>query len=80
MYVCICVFFHQQGLTKDSVHCILVNVRPQAEEDPSTQHENGGSPTKTVAPVELVIGLKYCSIDELDWVENQSAGLQNHYK
>lgn len=68
----------QQRLTKGSVHGVFVYVRPQAEQDPAAQHEDGGSPAEPVAPVELVIGLQDCSVDELDWVEDQSAGLQNH--
>lgn len=75
-YGCVC---SGRGLSKDSVHCVFVYVRPQAEEDPSTQHEDGGSPAESIAPVKLVIGLKNCSINELDRVEDQSAGLQNHW-
>lgn len=76
--VCLCVYFQRRQLQWDSVHCILVYVRPQAEEDPSTQHEDGGSPAEPVAPVELVICLQNRSINEFDWVEDQSAGLKNH--
>lgn len=61
-----------------SVHSILVKVRPQAEQDPSAQHEDGGPPAKPVAPVELVVGLQNRPVDELDRVQDQSAGLQNH--
>lgn len=77
MWLWLCV--QREGLKKDSVHCVLVHVRPQAEEDPSTQHEDGGSPAEPIAPVKLVIGLKNCSINELDRVEDESAGLQNHW-
>ena len=64
---------------RDLVHCILVYVRPQAEEDPSAQHEDGGPPAEPVAPVKLMVRLENRPVDELDRVEDESAGLQNHW-
>ena len=78
--VCVCVLSSGQGgRRKDSVHCVLVYIRPQAKENSSAQHEDGGSPAEPVAPVELVVGLKNRPVDELDGIEDQSAGLQDHW-
>lgn len=78
--LCVCVYVCiSSSLRKVSVQAILVHVRPKAEEDPAAQHEDGGPPAEAVAPVELVIGLKNRAVDELDRVEHQSAGLQDHW-
>ena len=73
MRVCVCVC-----ACACSVHGVFVNVSPKAEQDAAPQHEDGGPPAQPVAPVELMVGLQYCAVQELDGVENQSAGLNHH--
>lgn len=84
MGVCVCVCELPAGGQAGaggrvkSVHGVLVYVRRQAEEDAAAQHEDGGAPAEAVAPVKLVVGLQHRPVDELDGVEDQSAGLQHH--
>lgn len=77
--VCLCTSGGRTGGRRVKlVHGVLVYVRRQAEEDAAAQHEDGGAPAEAVAPVKLVVGLQHRPVDELDGVEDQSAGLQHH--
>jgi len=54
---------------------IFIVLRVQAVENGSSEGEDGGSPGQTVAPVKLVIYSQTDSLDELDRIQHQTAGL-----
>lgn len=66
------------------MHCgcgliiIFVVLRVQAVENGSAEGEDGGSPGQTVPPVELVVYSQTDGLDELDGIQHQTAGLQDH--
>lgn len=50
----------------------------QAVENRSSEREDGGSPGQTVPPVKFVVYFQTDGLDELDGIQHQTAGLQNH--
>lgn len=54
---------------------IFVVLRVQAVENRSSEGEDGGSPSQTVAPVKLVVYAQTDGLDELNGIQHQTAGL-----
>lgn len=57
---------------------LLVVLGVEAVEDATAKWKNGAAPRQAVAPVELVVDPQVDGLDELDGVEHQAAGLQDH--
>lgn len=57
---------------------LLVVLGVEAVEDAAAKWEDGAAPGQAVAPVELVVDPQVDGLDELDGVEHQAAGLQDH--
>lgn len=58
---------------------LLVVFGVEAVEDAAAEGEDGATPGQAVAPVELVVDPQVNGLDELDGVEHQAAGLQDHW-
>lgn len=59
---------------------LLVVLGVEAVEDPPAEGEDGPAPGQAIAPVELMVDPQVDGLDELDGVEDQTAGLQNNWR
>lgn len=59
---------------------LLVVLGVEAVEDPPAEGEDGPTPGQAVAPVELVVDPQVDGLNELDGIEDQTAGLQNDWR